>query len=168
VVLIGGCGGGDNNLPNAYTRTNLVSDIAGFSDSAGPSAHTDPNLKNPWGVAFSASGPFWISDNGTGKATLYDSTGTAISLVVSIPTPGALTGGKVTGQVFNNTADFLITGGKAVFIFATEDGTISAWNTGTQALIKVDKSASGAIYKGLAIGNNGTANFLYAANFHSG
>jgi uncharacterized protein (TIGR03118 family) len=177
-VFIGGCGGSGNNslpintLPNVYTRTNLVSSVVGFSDSAGPATNTDPNLKNPWGVSFRGPGPFWVSDNGTGVSTLYNTIGTPQSLVVHIPLPNPPqpSGGKVTGQVSNTTGDFAITGGAALFIFATEDGTISAWNTPTQPIAeqKVDNSASGAVYKGLAMGNNGTANFLYAANFHSG
>jgi uncharacterized protein (TIGR03118 family) len=75
--------------------------------------------------------------------------------------------GSPTGIVFNSSTDFQISAGTpARFIFATEDGTISGWASGTNAILMVDNSASEAIYKGLAIGNNGTANFLYAADFH--
>src|SRR5205823_5191394 len=61
-------------------------------------------------------------------------------------------------------------GTAAHFIFATEDGTIAGWNSGTSAVLKVDNAdfATGPVYKGLAIGNNGTANFLYATNFRGG
>ena len=65
-----------------YTQTNLVSDIPGLA------ANTDPNLVNPWGISFSPMSPFWVSDNGKGVATLYDSSGTPLPLVVSIPAPG--------------------------------------------------------------------------------
>src|SRR5438132_13796261 len=77
--------------------------------------------------------------------------------------------GSPTGIVFNGSTDFEVSSGSpALFIFATEDGTISGWaaSAGTTAVIKADNSASEAVYKGLAIGNNGTANLLYASNFH--
>jgi hypothetical protein len=54
----------------AYVQTNLV------SDGAVPAATTDPNLKNPWGIAFFPGlSPFWISDNNAGVSTLYDGAG---------------------------------------------------------------------------------------------
>ena len=151
-----------------YIQQNLVSDIPGVA------AITDPNLVNPWGLSASASSPWWISDNGTGLATLYNgNTGAIQGLVVTLPTAGGGTPPSApTGQVFNSTAsDFVINGGtKASFIFATENGTISAWNgaQGTNAHLEVDNAASGAVYKGLALGTAGSNNFLYAANFNSG
>lgn len=153
-----------------YQQTNLVSDLPGVA------TFTDPDLVNPWGVSFSPTGPFWVSDNGTGKSTLYDGAGVKQSLVVIIP-PAAATPQSIstpTGQVFNGTTDFVINAGgvssKAIFLFVTEDGTLSAWNSnaGTNALLVADNSASGAIYKGLAIGSNSLGNFLYAANFYTG
>ena len=63
---------------NVFVQTNIVSD--GFVTAA----HTDVDLKNPWGVSFLPSGPFWISDNGTSKTTVYDSTGSK-ALSVNIP-----------------------------------------------------------------------------------
>jgi uncharacterized protein (TIGR03118 family) len=150
---------------SAYAQTNLVSDIPGLAKN------TDSNLANPWGIAFSATSPFWISDNHTGVATLYNGAGqpfpVASPLVVTVPPPaGGMPPSAPTGIVFNSTGSGNFGGG--LFIFATEDGTISAWNSGTAALLKVDNSASGAVYKGLALGNNGSGNFLYAANFNSG
>ena len=65
----------------------------------------------------------------------------------------------------------------AVFIFDTEDGTISAWAGGltppTNAVIAVDNSkipnaANGAVYKGLAFGVNVHGAFLFATNFRAG
>jgi uncharacterized protein (TIGR03118 family) len=154
--------------PVFYIQQNLVSDIPGLAPV------TDPNLVNPWGLSDSATSPWWVSDNGTGLATLYNgNTGAASSLVVTIPPPaGGMPPSAPDGQVFNSTASsFVINGGtKASFIFATEDGTISAWNgvQGTNALLEVDNSASGAVYKGLALGSAGGNNYLYAANFNSG
>ena len=144
-----------------YLQTNLVSDLPGMA------AHTDSHLVNPWGIASSANSPFWVADNHTGVSTLHDSSGTPQSLVVTVPPALAGTVGSPDGIVFNGSSDFEVSpGSPAHFIFATEDGTISGWASGTTAVIKVG-SASGAVYKGLAIGNNGTANFLYATNFHA-
>jgi uncharacterized protein (TIGR03118 family) len=175
-------------------QTNLVSDLAGVAQLL------DPNLVNPWGITESGSGPFWISDNNAGVSTLYQVPGannTPVSinpLVVSIPTPVNLLGatGAPTGTVFNidggATGGFTVSGldknGKpitasAVFLFATEDGTLVGWNpavdpTGkfdgpggvsTHAVIAVDNSGNnftqpdplkqtGAVYKGLSIASS--------------
>src|SRR5215831_18913925 len=82
-----------------YFQTNLVSDIPGMA------ANTDPNLQNPWGISFGATSPFWVSDNHTGLATLYNSAGVPQSLVVTIPGVGGAAGAP-TGQVFNSSAAF--------------------------------------------------------------
>jgi uncharacterized protein (TIGR03118 family) len=152
-----------------YFQTNLVSD--GFVSAA----HVDPNLINPWGIASSTTSHFWVSNNGTGVATLYDGSGTPNALVVTIPPPAGSPVGTLstpTGVVFNYTGGFEVSLGKsASFIFATEDGTISGWNPSanpTGALLKVDNSPSGAVYTGLALGTIGANSYLYAANFHQG
>jgi uncharacterized protein (TIGR03118 family) len=153
---------------NAYIQHNLVADTPGVADL------TDPNLVDPWGIAESATSPFWISNNGTGLATVYSTSATATltiaSLKVTIP-PGAASGpgpGPVSGQLSNSTAVFLIGTTKASFLFCTEDGTVSGWNGGTTATIKVDNSSKGAVYKGMAFGGTSTAPQLYVANFHAG
>ena len=167
VVAVVACS--DNNspttpvLPTAYEETKLVADDASLGATT-----VDPNLVNAWGLAFSSGGTLWVSDNGTSLSTLYNATGGKLSLVVGIPKASGSPGGKPTGQVFNSTTDFLINGGtKASFIFAGEDGTISAWNqaSGTTAQIVADRSANDAVYKDVAIASNGGANFLYATNF---
>ena len=148
-----------------YAQHNLVSDLPGLAD------HTDPNLRNPWGIATSAASPFWIADNHAGVSTLYDTTGVLQTLLVTIPAPtGATSPGAPTGMVFNDTPDFVVVSNAPTrFIFATEDGTIAAWNnSSTNAVLKVDNSAAGAIYKGLAVGQNNGKSFLYAADFHNG
>jgi uncharacterized protein (TIGR03118 family) len=144
-----------------YLQTNLVSNVSGQA------AFTDPDLINPWGMAYSATSPFWVSDNGTGVSTLYDGSGSKQALTVTIPSPGGSGGAaRPTGQVFNGGAGFH--GDR--FLFATEDGTIAGWRgaLGTSAELVVDNSGAGANYKGLAIGSNGAGSFLYAANFHAG
>jgi uncharacterized protein (TIGR03118 family) len=141
---------------NGFTQTNLVSDIPGMA------ATTDPNLVNPWGMSSGATSPIWVSDNGAGVATLYTGAGGIVPLVVTIPPAGSA---APTGQVFNpNPGDF----GGAHFIFATEGGTIAAWSGGTSAILPVDDSAAGAVYKGLTLGSSGGASYLYATDFHNG
>jgi hypothetical protein len=99
----------------------------------GVAQHVDPNLVNPWGMAASGNGVIWVSDNGTGVSTLYNQDGTARSLVVEIPTAARNRGtGNPTGVVFNTTAFFQVTkngtSAPAIFIFVSEDGSISGWN----------------------------------------
>jgi uncharacterized protein (TIGR03118 family) len=159
-------------MANGYIQKNLV------SDGALSAVTTDPNLLNPWGIAFFPGGPFWISDNNSGLATLYDGLGDIIPLVVTIPWAPTSTVGTPTGVVVNaNPTLFIIphTTDPALFIFDSEDGTISAWNSAinlTQAQLIIDNSkggsARGAVYKGLALGNNATGSFLYATNFRAG
>ncbi len=154
---------------NAYIQHNLIADTPGVADL------TDPNLVNPWGIALTATSPFWISDNGTGLATVYTTSITSTiaiaSLKVTIP-PGASdsgsTFGPVSGQLANSTTVFVIGSAKANFLFCTEDGTVSGWNGGAAATIKVDNSSKGAVYKGMALGGASTAPQLYVANFHAG
>jgi uncharacterized protein (TIGR03118 family) len=149
---------------------NLVSDLPDIAD------FQDPNLVNPWGLAASATSPFWVANNGAGTSTLYNGSGEPspqpTPLVVTIPPPGGGTGSAPTGALFNGGSSFELAPGRpARFIFATEDGTISGWNPAvnpTVATLQVDQNASGAVYKGLAIGNNGVGDFLYAANFGGG
>jgi uncharacterized protein (TIGR03118 family) len=147
---------------NLYLQHNLVSNIAGAAD------FTDPNLVDPWAIAFNAASPFWVSDHLSGKATIYSGNGTPSATVVTIPAAGgATTPGRPTGQVQNSSTAFVLANGKAAsFIFATDDGTISAWNGGTVATVMVDNSNVSAVYKGLAINPSGP--MLYAANFRSG
>ena len=153
-----------------FNVTNLV------SDGSVPAVTIDPSLINPWGIASSPTGPFWVSDNNSGVSTLYNGAGAKLGLTVTIAPPAGGSGATPTGQVFSGSAtDFKVSGGgktaPARFIFDTEDGTISGWApsvNGTNSILAVDNSASGAVYKGLAIGATGGANFLYAANFNSG
>lgn len=139
---------------SAYQQINLVSDIPGLA------ANTDANLKNPWGVSFSGGSPFWVSDQVTGKATLYNTSGTPLGLIVTIP------GGNPTGQVFNSTAaDFVLpVGGKSAFIFDTLGGAIAGWNGGSGTTAQTVVTKAGTVYTGLALGNSAAGNVLYAAD----
>ena len=150
-----------------YVQHNLVSDIPGLADQ------TDPNLVNPWGLASSPTSPLWVSNNHSGTTTVYTGSGqpfpAANPLSVQIPAAGGENPPSApTGQVFNATSGFMLSGGQpATFLFASEDGTISGWNSsaGPTAVTMIDNSASGAVYKGLALGGNSLGALLYAANF---
>lgn len=159
---------GSVTAANNYLVHKLVSDLPGVAD------HVDKNLVNPWGTGFSSASPFWIGNNGSGTSTLYDTSGTAIPLIVNIPSPaGGSSHGAVTGVIANgNTTSFNVAVGKAAsFLFCTEDGTITGWNSSvdaTNAKIMIDKSNLGAVYKGCALGGTSAAPLLFAANFNSG
>ena len=145
-----------------YEQHNLVSDGAVSADLV------DAALVNAWGLVASATSPWWVADNGTGLSTLYNgNTGAKVSLTVSVP-------GAPTGVVFNGGAGFVVTSGTksgpARFIFASEDGTISGWTpavAATQAVVAVDNSAGGGVYKGLAIVSTASGDRLYATNFRA-
>jgi uncharacterized protein (TIGR03118 family) len=146
-----------------FTVNWLVSDIDGVG-----SQPTDPDLVNPWGMVSSSTSPWWVSDNGSGKLTLYDGTGTKQGLVVAVPQWDNSPGGNPSGQIFNGTTDFnLPNNSPAKFIVSTEDGTIQGWNGGTSTVIVVNGWPN-AVYKGLALGSANGANYIYAANFRAG
>jgi uncharacterized protein (TIGR03118 family) len=143
-----------------YAQTNLVGNLAGEGN------HTDAQLSNPWGIAFLAGQPFWIADNNGGTSTLYDDQGNKQAGTIGIPVAAInpCPTGCPTGIVANASADF----GGSDFIFDTEDGIVASWATGANAVVAFDNSASAAVYKGLALVNDGTGNFLLAANFRTG
>jgi uncharacterized protein (TIGR03118 family) len=121
---------------------------------------SDPDLVNGWGLSRGPATPWWVSDNGTDKSTLYNGIGTKLGLVVTIP------GGAPTGTVFNgNPASF----NGDPFLFDSEAGIISAWRgaLGTAAEVGTDQSARHAVYKGLAIGTLKGKDYLYATDFHN-
>jgi uncharacterized protein (TIGR03118 family) len=163
-------------LPATPLATNqyLVTPLTVNAGTA--AANVDANLVNSWGLTRSSTSPWWVSDNGTGLATLYGGTGTPVALVVTIPpaTSGQGNLGSPTGVIFNGTQEFALAAGKpATFLFATEDGTISGWNPGvnaTNAVIAVNESDKGASFKGLTaaivnIKNYPNQTLLYVADF---
>ena len=165
----------DNEDATRFLQTNLVSDRPGFGTN-----NIDPNLINPWGVSHGPGGPFWVSDNGAGVATIYTGQGTTVIPPITIaPPPGQAGPSAPTGQVFNTSGNgFDITANgmtaPSVFIFATEDGTISGWNPSVSpnsSVIAVDNSGggTGAVYKGLTLAETHSGKErLYAANFRNG
>jgi uncharacterized protein (TIGR03118 family) len=154
-----------------YHQTNLVSDLPNIA------LIQDPDLVNPWGISLSATSPFWVANNGSGTSTLYggDVNGSPFvknSLVVTIP------GGVPTGTVSNTggSTDFVVSSGtasgRAAFLFASQVGIVSGWNPGVPPpppSMQAQVGGTGdAVYTGLAIGQVGTATYLYAADFEHG
>ena len=150
---------------NAFRETKLV------SDQAGVAAHMDGHLVNAWGLAAGPMTPWWVADNETEVSTLYDGAGVARPLVVNVA-------GHPTGLVFNGGSGFVVSdgthSGPALFLFATEAGTIRGWNPSvppppfsTETELGRDRSGVGAIYKGLAIASTPAGDRLYATDFHN-
>ncbi len=153
---------------NNYKQTNLVADTATVTPAP---THVDANLINPWGIAFSPGNPFWISDNNSGFSTLYDQNGVLKGTFTVPPPAGSTLAATPTGIVANlSQTGFIVGGLPSLFIFDTEDGTISGWNGGANVILVVDNSmgGTGAVYKDLAMVENNGANFLLATNFRSG
>jgi uncharacterized protein (TIGR03118 family) len=158
----------DDLTPSRYVQTNLVSDVPGIAQM------TDPSLVNAWGMSFSATSPVWVSDNGADVATLYVGA-TLGTPVAKVPLTVSIPDGAPTGQVFNPTGDFVVSAGGASgparFIFASENGSIDAWNPGVpppapSTMAQSMVTVSGAVYKGLTISTGGGDSLLFAANFH--
>jgi uncharacterized protein (TIGR03118 family) len=149
-----------------YTVTPLVSDVPGLAPT------TDSNVHNAWGLARSAASPWWFSDNGTAKTSVYTGSGALFPIggLSAQDVPGAPTGAVFSGiadqfQVGTMTDPTLMTSN---FVFDSEDGTISAWRGPSAALVTVDMSSSGAVFKGLAISNGLSGPRLYATDFANG
>jgi uncharacterized protein (TIGR03118 family) len=157
-ILAYATGGSTTAHATFYAQTNLVSN--GFV----PATTLDPQLQAPWGISFTPTGPFWVSDNNDNLSTLYNTAGSKLGLVVSVDSP--------TGQVSNSdTAGFNIgASGPAKFIFAGSDGTVSAWNGAAPSVGGISPSSvvftgpAGASYTGLTQGSVGNSTYLYAAN----
>ncbi len=158
----GGYGGGGGGMGgSAYQTTQLVADTAG-------ARYTDAHLVNGWGIAFNPTAYVWVANAGTATSTLYDGNGVPQSLVVATPS-------SPTGIVYNGSAGFVVSAaglsGASPFIFATEEGLLAGWSPTVNlnaTVIAHDGSATGTVYKGLALAAQGGANFLYATDFHNG
>jgi uncharacterized protein (TIGR03118 family) len=155
--------------PTAFTTTNLVADTAGTA-----ALTTDAHLVNPWGIAFGPTTAIWVANNRAATATQYDGNGKAQPATPLVVNFAPSTGGAAfnpTGIVFNASSDFVVSAaasGASHFIFAGEGGMIAGWSPAVDRThaITAFTAADGAVYKGLAIANNGNGNFLYATDFH--
>jgi uncharacterized protein (TIGR03118 family) len=157
-ILLGGSAAAGIS-DDVYTVTNFVADTSGTAKAA------DASLVNAWGLVAGPTTPWWTSNNGTNTSTLYNGSGAKQALTVAVA-------GSPTGTVFNGSAtDFVVSqngkSGAARFLFASEDGQILGWSptvNGTVAIVAVDASSSGAVFKGLTT----AADRLYATDFHNG
>jgi uncharacterized protein (TIGR03118 family) len=163
----------DRSVPSAgFAATSLVSNIPGLA------AHTDPHLLNAWGFYVTPLGQFRVAANGTGLAPLISANGTVTTPTVVLPPPPGSPPHSTSapnGAVPNTTSDFVITfngqSAPAAAIFSTEDGTILASNSALSnrfGVVAADQSSTTAVYKGLAMGSSGGANYLYATDFRHG
>ena len=147
-----------------FEERDLVSDIAGRA------AHLDANLANPWGIIVS-SGRIRVANNLTGLSTAYSPGGIPKTPSLVIPPAGS---GSPTGLVANDTeSSFKVSvagvTAKSRLIFASQDGSISAWSPDVDANAAIQvATTTDAIYMGLALGRNQSGAFLFAANFHAG
>ncbi|MBF9254097.1 TIGR03118 family protein [Pontibacter sp. 172403-2] len=154
----------DPKVLKDYKQVNLVANTSEEYDAA----RVDPKLVNAWGIAFSPTGIAWVNAAGTGLSFVYDKDGNELRPAVAVPSADGSSPSPITGIIFNGSTDFkLPNGDPARFIFDGVDGVITGWNTGNEAVVVVDNSATAA-YTGLASATAGGASFLYAANFRSG
>ncbi|MBV9298128.1 MAG: TIGR03118 family protein [Verrucomicrobia bacterium] len=157
-----------------YKQQNLVSNVGGLGAPT-----IDSNLVDPWGIARSTTGPWWVADRATGVSTLYTAgsplpygtTQGKLALVVTIPHTAQATKGSPTGIVFNGSNDFALTPGKpAIFLFVSLDGTISGWNPGVIPSAAIEKvpGSTDSVLTGATIAQIGDARFLYVADIRRG
>jgi uncharacterized protein (TIGR03118 family) len=127
---------------NNYRVTILVSNQPGKAPPV-----TDSKLVNGWGIATRGASPWWVSANGTDTSTIYS--GTGLKAILEVTVPGAPTG--IVG--YTGSQFLLINGRSAMFMWATESGSVLGWNNQlpdpTHAVVM--HSEAEAIYKGLAV-----------------
>jgi uncharacterized protein (TIGR03118 family) len=154
VVAVIGTASASGARLDHFTKRALVTDRA------------DAQLVNPWGLAASRDGPWWVSNEGRSTSTLYSGEGRKQALTVAVP-------GGPTGVVFNGGPGFVVRGNgvaaPARFIYACEDGMIRGWaptvpsGWSRQAVVAVDTGASGALFRGVTLARGK----LYATDFHN-
>ena len=179
-IVVGVARAGDDDRSGdrraAYEQTNLVSNRSDVRAKV-----VDPNVRNPWGLAAAPNGALWVAANGTSASTLYtlhNDVPSIVNLVVKLAVQDKPTQWAPTGIVWNpSPGDFKFQGDKkmdvnAVFIFASEDGRIVAWNPNANAdrsIANTVVTTPNAVYKGLAFATaEDGGNLIYATNFHAG
>jgi uncharacterized protein (TIGR03118 family) len=154
IAALASAGAASSARADHFVLRRLVSDRA------------DAQLVNAWGLAASATGPWWVANEARSSSTLYDGKGRKQALAVRVS-------GGPTGVVFYGGRGFLVRGGGAAaparFLYACEDGMIRGWSPtvpgswSTTAEIAVDAGGSGSVFRGLALAHER----LYAADFHN-
>jgi uncharacterized protein (TIGR03118 family) len=171
--------GGGAQIPviapgSAYRQTNLITDVPGLAPVL------DPLLVNPWGISLTATSPFWVANNRTSTTQLIRGDVGGAPVVLN-PSPQTVTipGNLPTGTVANPVAgEFVLPGPCAAapcganFLFASLTGNIVGWDPNAPAAGSttgvIAATQPGHVYTGLAYANNGSANFIYAADFANG
>src|SRR6266545_4672328 len=144
-----------------YRQANLVSDLPGVA------AVQDTTLVNAWGIAVSPTGPFWVNATESGKSVLYAVTNDALGVTYVTKQPLEVTipgEGNATGLVFNETSGF----NGDLFLFVSEDGTISGWRPDLGTAAETLMTRPGAVYKGVTLATTARGPVLLAANFSEG
>ena len=156
--------------PQQYEQTNLASD----SPATATAKTYDPNMSSSWGIAQSSTGPWFVSQQASGLATVHSGAGETQSVLVKIPTadPAKFKVGSPTGTVLNTSQGFLLSNGKpATFLFCTLDGLIVGWNKDVpnnvgQVLVNLKDTS---IFEGMAIASvteqKNTETYLYVPDF---
>ncbi len=65
-----------------YLETNLV------SDGSVAAILTDPNMKDPWGISFSTSSPFWISEQASNFQNVSSGNPSPVATLLTVPSAG--------------------------------------------------------------------------------
>lgn len=163
-----------NASSDGWEQINLV------ADRPGAAQFVDSKLINPWGLT-NTTNRIIAAQNGTGLVTSYDPGGNPKQFSFKVPVPGSSASAAPTGLVINDfnliNAFPVSQGGKTAtseYVMVTEQGTIAGWSPGvnkTTAVTMVDNSASGAIYKGVALVSSNIQNnrgpWIAATNFHA-
>lgn len=134
-------------------------------------AHLDVDLVNPWGIVVH-NGQLWVVNGTTDSITNYDLFGNKILSTIYVR-DAAHNSAFPTGIAINCGGGFPISNGvttrSAVFLTATEHGTVHVYNPVVDTLnsyLVLNNQLTGevAVYTGLAVAN-GT---LYLADFFNG
>jgi uncharacterized protein (TIGR03118 family) len=163
----------------AYVVKELV------ADGAAVAVTQDTHLVNGWGLTFAPNDVVWTSNNASSTSSLYDGNGAIFQMLpfISLPTAFQPTGiawyapppAAAAGAPPPPPADFMVTengattpvSGPALFIYSSLGGQIAGWapDVDPKNAVVAYSAKDGACYRGLALANNGTANFLYANDF---
>ena len=147
-----------------FSVTNLITN----NQAVNPAQITDPNLVNPWGVSFGPKTPLWVSNEGTGVASLYSITTSDQVSIVTNPSlfPVNIQGGGVTGQVFNPSSTAF---NGDPFVFVTLGGAVEGWRPAlgnTAEVLSLANSANS--YDGATLVTVNGNEYLLAANNKTG
>ncbi len=148
---------------STFSVTNLITNNQAINQAQ----ITDPNLINPWGVSFSPTSPLWVSNEGTGVASLYKITpNDQVSIVSSPDFPVTIQGGGVTGQVFNASSTAF---NGDPFVFVTLGGAVEGWRPAlgnTAEVLSLANSANS--YDGSTLVTVNGNSYLLVANNKTG